>query len=117
MAKLLASDVNQDGKRQAVTVHGLVSEDSFWDAQCIGGENKPRVIALLRPCENTGDCSFCNRNSIFVPVISPASHNLHNFGDQQSAILVVGHNSVKAIKCRGNVCWIDGLRAYHGSSL
>ena len=94
---------------------GVVSEDRFWNAQFVGGENKPRVIAMLYSCDNTGDSSLCNQSGIFVPVISPASDNLHNSGGQRTTILVFGQNFVKDAECVGNVFWIDGLRAYDGS--
>src|ERR1700761_9577343 len=109
MAKLLANDVNQDGKRQTVTVSGIASKDSFWDTKFIGSENKPRVIARLDFCKNHGDNSLG-----FVPITLPVSQNLNDSGGKRAAVLVFGENPKKLgyEGTQGNVCWVEGLRTY-----
>ena len=73
-------------------MHSVVSEDRFWDAQFVGGENEPRIIAWLRSCDYTRNCSLCNQRCICVPIVVPAPHNLQHFGDYWTLILVVGQN-------------------------
>ena len=90
MAKLLARNVGQDGKWQAVTMSGRVSEVRFWDAQWSGGENIPWIVAWLHCCNNHGNNSLYVQSHILIIAIAPASHNLHNFGDQWTTILVFG---------------------------
>src|SRR6266702_1319853 len=96
---------------------GVVSEDSFWDAQFIGGENKPGVIVSLRLCNNTGTYGLYNQPSFLVSTIAPTPHDMAKFGGLQSPILIIEQDFVDNLPiCIGNFRRIKGLSADDGSS-
>src|SRR6266702_2025190 len=114
MVKLLASDVNQGGKRPVVALCGVVSEVRFWDAQFIGGEKKPRVTVPLRSCNNTGKYDFYNQSA--VSTTAPTSHDPAKFGSLQSPALIVERDFIDDLPiCIGKFRRIKGLRADDGS--
>src|SRR5258708_6240791 len=113
MDELLASDINQDGKRQAVTMCGVVSEDRFRDAQLTGGKNKPGIILPLHPCDNTSNDGSCNQSRALV---FPTSHSVCESGGLQSPAFVVEQDSIDNLPGRiGNLRLVKGLHADDGS--
>src|SRR5882762_10243161 len=95
---------------------GIISEDRFCDAELLGGENKPRVITILHPSDGTADCSSY-KHVIFIPVIGPACHALHNFGSHRTTILASGQKSLQYVKRSGlgKVYWSKRLPEDGGS--
>src|SRR6266702_5036997 len=94
-----------------VTICSVVSKDGFGDAQFVGGDRKPMVVAPLRPCNNTGNYGRDHRRSIYALAITPASHKTRNSGRLYWPILVFGHDSAEnPPKFLRNVRWIDGPR-------
>ena len=89
MGKLLASDINQDGKRQIVPMSSVLSEDSLRDAQFIRGELKPRVVLLLYSCDNNRKHGLHKRR-VFTLAIVPVSNKIYNFCRLRWAILAFG---------------------------
>src|SRR6266702_2084764 len=97
---------------------GIVPKDRSLDAQFIGGEDEPRVVAPLRLCDNTSKYGSYNRRSALISTraIGPASHDTAKFSSTQSLILVSIHDSIKdPLICIGNFCHRNGLRADDGS--
>src|SRR6266702_632997 len=91
---------------------GVVSEDSLWDAQFIGGENKPRVVVPLHSCNNTGTYGLYNQSSFSVSTIAPTSHDTAKFGGLQSPMLIFRHDSVEDIRKRVGNCRAGKGRIY-----
>src|SRR6267378_584201 len=100
-------------------MRGITSEDRFCDAELLGGKNKPRVITILHPSDDTADYSSYKQIIISIPVIGPTRHTLHNFGSHRTTISATGQEVLQYVKrlgC-GKVYWIERLPEDGGSPI